>query len=127
MWSLIPRKLRVFFSKLVGKLNRKCQRESYNFGVRRRDRNRPRSNRPNPDRDLRRSAFRNRYARNTSHFYFRRQRHWEIDILEAQTNRNYIKTHWSRWKRFRHRFGFVIRGWWVSCLNYSFYLNCFTC
>ena len=61
MWSLFPRKLRLFFSKLVGKLSRKCKNSSP-AGIRRKDRNRPRIKAFDPEDDLRRTALKNSFV-----------------------------------------------------------------
>ena len=124
MWSLFPRKFRLFFSKLVGKLSRKCKNSSP-AGIRRKDRNRPRIKAFDPEDDLRRTALKNSFVNKINHGFLRYLRYLQVQRLEYGAQEYLTKIRFSRWKRWRYNLANKIKVWWVDILNLSYQMNCF--
>ena len=131
MFSLLPRKFRVFVSKVVGKIYKKCKRKCKNLRqcdwckVDKYKRRRERKKRKDPEFDLRRDAIKKSYVRQAKDREEQIRRENEIRRLERRRKipENIAispkKIHW------KHKFGEDLRRIWVKILNISINLNCF--
>ena len=129
MFSLIPRKLRSFFSKLVGKFYRKCKRRCENIRncdfckISGRKRRLERKKRKDPELNLRREAIKKSYVNQANNRRDRQDRHLQVLRMENRRQKPPIlrieKIHW------KHKVGENMRHLWVKILNVSIEFNCF--
>ena len=127
MFSLIPRKLRNFISKLVGKIYQKCRKRCQNLKncdlckISARKRRLERKKRKDPEFNMRREAIKKSFVNQANNRRDRQDRHLQVLRMENRRHKpkKPEKIHW------KHGFGEKMRYFWVKILNVSIEFNCF--